>query len=250
MKTHHSLLGVVGMISAGALATSKAGEYPALTSPDSAVSLLSGSLSVGYDSMYNFRGVDFGSDAIWSEIDLNIDLSDTVGLNFGTWYTNPTGSIGGSDATDELDLYAFLTTSIGAIDVSVGGVAFFFTEAGATAQEIGFELGYSPVDALSLGFAYFYDLETEGSYLELNAGTSFELTDTLAIELGGGISYGDSYYGVSGFNHAFASASIPIAITDALTLTPYIASTWSIDGLEDLGEGDHLYGGASLSVGF
>jgi hypothetical protein len=70
------------------------------------------------------------------------------------------------------------------------------------------------------------------------------------LEFGTGIGYGDSYYGVSGFNHVFVTASLPIAITETLTFSPYISSTWAIDSLEATGEGDHLYGGASISVDF
>ena len=50
---------------------------------------LTGAASLGYDSMYNFRGVDFGADAIWTGIDFNMALTESVGLNFGTWSHQP-----------------------------------------------------------------------------------------------------------------------------------------------------------------
>lgn len=243
MKTNKTITALVGLMSAGALASSQAGEPPAVATMTEAEPVLSGSLAAGYDSMYNFRGVDFGPDAIWAGVDFNMALSDSVGLNVGTWYT------GGSDSLDELDLYAFITTSCGDLDVSVGGTAFFFTEDDSTAQELGVILGYA-VGPIDLGTIYYYDFETEGSYIELNAGTTIELNDRVSLELGTGVSYGDDYYGVSGGNHVFASASLPIAITGTLTLTPYIAHSWAIDSLDDLGEDDHLYGGAALSVDF
>ena len=249
MNTKKTITTLAGLLSAGAIATSTAGEPVAPVVMEEPEPWLSGSAGLGYDSMYNFRGVDFGADAIWAGIDFNMAITETVGFNFGTWYTNPTGSIDGSHATDELDLYAFITTNIGDLEVAVGGTAFFFTEAGTDAQEFGFTLGYS-LGQVDLGTVYYYDFTTEGHYIELNGGTSFELTDKISLELGTGISYGEGYYGVSGFNHVFATASLPIAITDSLTLTPYISHTWAIDSLEDLGEGDHLYGGAAFSVDF
>ena len=248
MITKKLTTSLCGILSAGAIATSYAGE-PMPVEPPEPEPWLTGSLDFGYDSMYNFRGVDFGPDAIWAGIDLNTPLTDTLGLNFGAWYINPTGSIDGSHATDELDLYAFLTTTLGDLEVAVGGTAFFFTEAGTDAQEMGFTLGYS-LGVVDLGTAYYYDFTTEGHYIELNGGSSIEISDKLSLELTTGISYGEGYYGVSGFNHVFVGAALPFQITESLSLSPYIAHTWSIDSLEDLGEGDHLYGGASFSVSF
>ncbi len=131
----------------------------------------------------------------------------------------------------------------------MGFTEYFFPEAGGDAPEAALNLGYS-IASVDLGFLYAYDFETDGSYLELNAGHSIELNDKISLDLGGGISYADSYYGVSGFNHVFVTASLPIAITETLTFSPYISSTWAIDSLESTGEGDHLYGGASVSVEF
>ena len=242
-----STTALLGLLSAGALATANAGtpmSTPVSTSDDS--SIFSGSIAVGYDSEYIFRGVNFGTDAPWAGVDTNFELSDALSLNVGAWYINPTG--GGRD-NDELDLYAFLNTTLGALDVGVGVTSYQFPEAGSDALEAALTLGYS-VGIIDLGFLYAYDFETEGTYLETSVGTTIEITDNVALELGTGVSYGDDYYGVSGFNNVFVKAAIPIALTETLTLTPYIANSWAIDSLEDTGEDDHLFGGASLSVDF
>jgi len=251
MKIHQSATALLSLLSAGALATSSHAGDPMATAvttsdPDP---VLSGSVGVGYDSTYVFRGVDFGPDAIWAGIDFNVGLTSDVSLNFGTWYINPTGQVGGSDATDELDLYAFLNTSFGDLDVGIGATGYFFPEAGGDAPEGALTLGYS-IGSIDLGFLYAYDFEAEGSYLEVNAGTSIEISDKVSLDLGTGIGYGEGYYGVSGFNHVFATASLPISITETLTFSPYISSTWAIDSLEDNGGDDILYGGASFSVDF
>ena len=246
MSKKKTISALVGLMSAGAIATSSAGTPLDSSTIANDDPFISGSISFGYDSSYIFRGVDFGQDAPWAGIDFNAAITDNLGVNFGAWYINPTS--GGVD-NDELDLYAFLTTSIGDLDVAVGGTAFFFTESDTDTEELGVILGYAlgPID---LGAVYHYDFGTQGSYFEINAGTSFEITDSLALEFTTGISYGDDYFGVSGFNHTYVSLAVPIALTDTLTLTPYIAQSFSIDALEDLGQDDHLYGGAAFTVEF
>jgi hypothetical protein len=212
--------------------------------------ILTGSVSLGYDSIYNFRGVDFGKHAPWGSLDLNLEVSPKVSLNLGTWYIHPVEQLAGSDETDELDLYAFVNTSLGNLDVSLGGTAFFFTEADTTAQELGVALAYGFTESVGVGFDYFYDFETEGSYLQGSLNLSHSFTEIVGAELSGGASYGESYYGVSGGNHVFVSLALPLQLSETVALSPYVAATWAIDALESLGEDDHFYGGASISVSF
>ncbi|MGI9242456.1 MAG: TorF family putative porin, partial [Verrucomicrobiales bacterium] len=201
------------LLSAGALLEAQAGEPVEPVTVVEAEPVFSGSISGGYDSTYVFRGVDFGSDAIWTGIDMNLAMTESLNLNFGAWYINPTG--GGAD-NDELDLYAFLTQSIGDFEIGLGFTEYLFPEAGGDVPEAALSLGYS-LASVDLGFLYAYDFEADGSYLELNAGYSIELSDRISLDLGTGIGYGDQYYGVSGFNHVFVTASLPIAITETLT---------------------------------
>ena len=209
-------------------------------------SIFSGSISVGYDTDYIFRGVNLGTDAAWGGVDTNFELAEGLSLNLGAWYINPTG--GGRD-NDELDLYAFLNTSVGDLDLGVGFTSYIFPEAGGDTPEAALTLGYS-IGVIDLGVLYAYDFDAEGSYIENTIGTTIEISDNVALELGTGISYGVDYYGVDGFNNVFARAALPIALTETLTLSPYIAHSWAIDSLEDNGGDDELFGGASLSVKF
>lgn len=237
---------LLGLASAGALATAQAGSPISAPVMTDTSSIFSGSISVGYDTKYIFRGVDFGDDAVWSGVDTNFDLADNLSLNLGAWYINPTG--GGQD-NDELDLYAFLNTSVGGVDVGVGVTSYLFPEAGGDALEAALTLGKS-IGMLDFGFLYAYDFEADGTYLEGSVGTTIEISDNVALEIGSGVGYGDGYYGVSGFNNVYVKAALPIALTETLTLTPYVANSWAIDSLEDSGEDDHFFGGASLSVDF
>ena len=100
---------------------------------------------------------------------------------------------------------------------------------------------------LDLGLGYYYDLEEEGSYIELGAEKAIEISDSVALVAGTSVGYARDYYGVDGFNAVGASLSLPIALGDRTTLKPYIAATWEID---ESGQDDDVYGGVSLSVSF
>jgi hypothetical protein len=200
--------------------------------------------SVGYDSSYIFRGVDFGDNLIWGDVNLTMPVTDGVDLNVGVWYAG----LADDDYT-ELDVYGGLSVDMGAFELGVGLTWYYFPDTDDDALEPGISIGTSagPID-LSLG--YYYDLEADGSYIELAAQSEIELSDTVSLVPGASISYADSYYGVSGFNNIGLSLAMPIAISDNATLTPYIAGSIAIDALDDVGEDDHLYGGVSLSISF
>jgi hypothetical protein len=216
-----------------------------------------GSVGVGFDSAYMFRGVNLGDRAPWAEIDLNYDFSDTLSLNFGVWYTNPTGkTFGEFDDNDELDPYAYLLFPLGPFDIAIGGMGFFYTEANDQSSEWGVAVGYSLFDFVDLGFEWWADLNANldnggtGHYFELNASKGFDLTDWMAFTVATGISYGDKYYGVSSWNHVFVTGGLSFALTETMSFDTYIGGNFPVGELSDLGEKDRVYGGASVSVSF
>lgn len=214
-----------------------------------------GSVDVGLDNQYNFRGVNFGEKAPWLGVDLNLPItSNGVALNVGSWYINPTEA-----GNDEYDAYAYLVFPIGEFEVSVGGIYFAFPEADTVSGEFGASVSYSPADAIDLGFSWWSDVKGDddgdnklnlGHYFEFTAGKSFSLNEWLGLDLTAGISYGVDYFGVDSFNHAFFIAGLPISISETTTLNPYIGQTISLGDLDDAGENDHFLAGISLSVGF
>ncbi|MEM7144765.1 MAG: hypothetical protein AAF591_06495 [Verrucomicrobiota bacterium] len=233
----------------------KAPPAPVVVEEDDSWFPLYGSVSVGYDSAYMFRGVNLGDRAPWAGLDLNYDINDSVSLNFGTWYINPTGQTFGSDANDELDVYGFLNFAVGPVDLSVGGTGFFFTEAGTQSSEWGLAAGYSLMDFVDLGFMWWADLNAgsgggTGHYFELAAAKSFDLNDWIAFTVASGVSYSDDYFGVSSWNHVYATGGLTFALTETMAFDAYIGGNWPIGQLKDLGEQDRVYGGASVSVSF
>ena len=216
-------------------------EDPACTVP------FYGSVSLGYEQVYLFRGVDFGQHAPWAGVDLNYDISDTLSLNFGTWYINPTQNPVDSD---ELDVYAFLNFPLGVFDASVGATWFYFAEADAEATEGFFGLSYSVGDLVDIGAFTAYDESTDGWYYEVNASKGIPLTECIELGLSTGVSYGDNYFGVSSFNHAYATAGITWAMTETAAFDLYVGGNYPLEDLEELGEDDDVYGGASVTVSF
>ena len=202
-------------------------------------------ISIGYDTVYMFRGVDFGDDLVWSDVNLTLPLSESLELNFGAWYAG----LADDDFT-ELDLYAGLTYNItDSLSVGVGFIEYFYPRTDDEVAEVGATLGYS-VAGVDFGLGYYYDFETEGSYYEVGASYEIALTDSLSLVPGVVVGFGDDYYGVSGGNHVGLSLGLPIQLTSTATLTPYVAGNLPIDSLDDTGEDDQVFGGVALTVTF
>ena len=203
-------------------------------------------VSVGYESTYLFRGVDFGDNAPWGGVDVGANVAPGVTFDVGAWYINP----GQAGFGDELDLYAWLNFSVGPASVGIGGTYYYFPEGGGDAWEPGITLGFDLGYGLELGVGYYYDLEAEGSYVETSLSKEIPITDSVSFNIGGGISFGDDYYGVSSFNHAFVTAGPSIALTDFATLDIYIGGNFPLEDLSDAGEDDDVHGGASIALSF
>lgn len=250
MKSTTKLFGGLALATSLSLSAATAGDYVVEKGPvveiEEPAPLFYGSVAFGYESTYLFRGVDFGDDAPWAGLDLNTDLSDTLSLNAGVWYINPTQNPADSD---ELDLYAFVTKTFGDLSVSVGGTYFYFAEADSDASEIGTSIGYS-LGFIDLGAAYYYDFEAEGHYYEASISKGFDLTDTIALGLAAGVGFGEEYYGVSGHNHTFVTAGLTFALTETMALDLYVGGNFVGSDLSDQGEDDDVHGGASVSVSF
>ncbi|MEZ5323554.1 MAG: hypothetical protein R3F19_00590 [Verrucomicrobiales bacterium] len=202
-------------------------------------------ISFGYDSVYMFRGVDFGDSLLWTDVNLTLPLADSLELNVGAWYAG----LADDDYT-ELDLYAGLTYNINdSFSVGVGYTHYYFPRSNADYGEVGATLGYS-IAGVDLGLGYYYDFEVDGSYYELGASYEIALSDSVSLVPGAVVGFGDDYYGVSGGNQVGLTLGLPIKLTGTATLTPYVAYNLPIDSLDDAGEDDQVYGGVSLAVTF
>ncbi len=209
-------------------------------------------ISVGYDSDYIFRGVNYGENLIWSEVAKSYTLTDTLSLDFGVWYGSLAGEEGPDGrAYDELDLISGLTYDLGRVQVGVGYIWYYFPHHSDHTGEIVASLS-SSVGIVDLGLNYYYDHRLlDGHYIELTASTSYAITDRVSLEPGVSVAYEVDYNtSTNGFAAVGVGLALPIQLTSTATLTPYISANLPIDVLEDAGEDDTLYGGVSLSVSF
>ncbi|MGK0189518.1 MAG: hypothetical protein ACI9R3_005335 [Verrucomicrobiales bacterium] len=202
-------------------------------------------LTLAYDSVYMFRGVDFGDNLVSSDLNVTLPLGDSLSLNVGTWYATLA-----EDDYAELDLYAGLEYTVNdSLSIGVGYTWYYLPRDSDGWNEVGATIGYS-VAGIDFGLAYYYDFETEGSYFEPSVSYEIAITDNVSLVPSVAAGFGDDYYGVSGGNHVGVSLALPIQLTATASLTPYIAGNIAIDSLDDLGEEDQVFGGVALTVGF
>lgn len=257
------LLSLFGIFTPG-LDAGDWGKAPAAKAPVEECLDIGGEISTGYDTDYMFYGARFARDSVWTDVNYTFD-NLVVPVTLGAWYLN---GINAPANYDELDLYAFVEVgSYAGFDASLGYTHFFFPETGPAA---GFgSTGEASLELYrDLGFAdfngrvvYFFagGLTPGGGgfYYEAALEKSFGLTDKASLVVGAGVGYSDNYFfgfsGDSGWNHYFATVSLPIELNCRTTLTPYISyngapDTWVIDtlGLNS----DVLYGGVSITVSF
>jgi hypothetical protein len=236
-----------------------------------------GTVSVGYESTYLFRGLDYGSDAPWMGIDTNWVLLDNLSLDLGAWYINPTQPVGfpPNHANDELDLYATFNFPLWIFNASLGTVLYNYPEAandgGADDTrniDTNFGLSYSlPWFDVSWLTAYDWNWNYgDGSwYHEVAGSKSFDLTNCLSMGLSAGVGFYDNYNGGlgvrplapagvgthNGYSHTFVTLGLTWAMTQTAALDVYVGGNFVNDDLEVLGaQGDQFHGGASVSVSF
>jgi hypothetical protein len=218
------------------------------------------SVTAGYNSHYIFRGINYGESQVTTQIDYDIP---GIPLAVGAWYGNPTRADGGHldgheghrtgnnpGHYDELDLYAKVSHSFGAVEAWLGYTAYLYPESGADGtNEVGTGAGgaLGPID-LALGV--YYDFDIGGWYMDLTAGHSFTLCDFASLDLSAGISYQIDYNGDgSDWNNVLLIAAIPIKLSESATFSVYAAGTLSMDAI-DSHQDDEFFGGASLAVTF
>ena len=207
---------------------------------------LGAEVSVGYDTDYIFRGANLGQDLLWTDVNVSTSLSDGLGLNIGAWYANPTDA-----GDDELDIYAGVSTDLGGMSLDLGITYYHYPGAtGSNTLEFGAALGTS-VGAFDVSLGVYHDIDTENTYVELGAGTSFDLTDNISLDLGATIGNNqDEVVGgqADGLTAVTITVGAPIGLTDNASLTPYLGINAGLDDNQDAG--DEIFSGISLSVGF
>lgn len=205
-----------------------------------------GSVSVGYESDYIFRGLTFGEHAPWASVAINVPLATDVSLDLGTWYLNSTR---GPVNFDELDTFAFLNFPLGPFKAAIGGTWYYYPELDTDNSEVAAKLAYDVGTLFTLTGFGAYDFVGEGWYLELAANKVIPLAKCWDLGLTGGVSYVSDYFGFDSWNNAFVRASLIYHLTQTTSLTAYVGGDFPLDAIEAI-QDDTLHGGVSLTVTF
>lgn len=234
---------------------------------------LGGQVRIGYESDYLFKGVRFAGDSAWVDVNYTFD-GLAMPITVGTWYLNgiddASGGSGFGPGYDELNLYA--SASLGefaGFALNFGYTHYVFPEFRSNVfpaggyGEVGLDLSKS-LGWIDLILATDYALggggmAPSGWFHQIGVERSFGLTDRIDAVLGAGVAYSDGYYGLSDWNHYYATLSLPIRLNCRTTLTPYLGYSGAANGMVADGiavgsvgtpQSDILHGGVSLSVSF
>jgi hypothetical protein len=259
--------------------------------PKDSSSLLSGSIldkvtgtvDVGYDSGYYFRGLWFSNNNIWEGLTLSLPVTDQLSLSFGAVYTSSinTKLPAGQLKYSELDLITGVTYDAGfakfglvytyynfydTFSGSVGGQTFGTTGGDSnltSAQDLGLTVSKS-FGPVNVNAGYWYDFRIGGYYLESSADCPIEVTSKFSVVPSVSVGYGSDYYsfadfgGVkSGFTAVRPALSFPVKVTNTATFTPYAALNLSGSarystktGANTIEGSNDFYFGGKMSVAF
>ncbi len=205
----------------------------------------SAELSTGWDSRYMFRGVDIlnGGSLFWTDLSFS-----TYGFTLGAWY-----AFGVNDDFSELDLYASYAWSLGPIDGEGGFIFYTFPrDNGPDTWEFFVALSTDEIPFVTPGLAFYYDFDAfEGGWLEFSLSSSIPVVeDVISIDPFAAISYDFEYNSSDNdFNNVQIGVEIPIALSENITLSGYVAYSWSLDAIDDF-QDDEFWGGAAISFSF
>jgi uncharacterized protein (TIGR02001 family) len=122
--------------------------------------------NAGYNTNYIWRGIDQNSGS--GSPYIGADLTTPIGLYIGTWTAASTGGATGSTAVNqEIDIYAGIAKTFGAVTVDVGVIEYRYPGANTPASPANFleyygKLKLAPDKApYSIQIAYFQD-DTDG----------------------------------------------------------------------------------------
>ncbi len=224
--------------------------------------------SLGYDTHFIFRGVEFAEHWITGGVALDIPLVDNVsfvgGANYGV-SADDNATLGGLDAAfgsisyQRFELNGGIAVDLGAAEVGLGYRWYNHQGQLADILDDGHEVGLTLATSagpVNFGLGAYYDFGIEGWYFEAAVNTEIAITDSISLVPGASIGYVNDYSyhivnaGFDGFTAVGLSLALPIKLTKNATLTPYVAANLPVDVLDDVGEDSQIYGGIRLSVSF
>jgi hypothetical protein len=220
--------------------------------------------SLGYDTNFIFRGVDFADHWVSGGIALDIPLVENVSFVGGASYgvsadDNAIADTLSGVSYQRLELNGGIAVDLGAAELGLG--YRFYNHQGdlSNVLEDGHEVGVTVATSagpLNFGLGGYYDFGIDGFYFEAAVNSVIEITESISLVPGASIGYAVDYswhvagFQADGFTAINLSLALPIKLTKNATLTPYVAGNLPVDALDDAGQDSQIYGGVKLSVSF
>lgn len=223
------------------------------------------------NSAYVWRGITFNDGLV---LQPSIDVASDNGFSVNVWANYDLDDYDGGveeNHFSEVDLTASYAFKLGAVDTSLGVIAYTFptthpdnlagagTDYNSTA-EIFLGLGYELGCGFSITGNIYYDVDqVDDFYITAGLQYAYDINDKTSLSLGGLISYAGedftAYYAGgtdSGFFNYILNASLSYKVTDAFGIAANIAFTDSMDddALPDDLVDTTFYGGINLSYTF
>ena len=196
---------------------------------------INGSVSVGYESQYIFRGFKLADESMVASVDLEFENA-YVGL----WTNQPL--VRGYD--NEVDFYGGMGFDVAdGISMDVGGTVYYYPESGGNTDTFELFTGFVFDTDLSPSVYVYYDMDLEALTLESSVGHSFELDDNVSFDVATFLGWVD----VEGASYSYFGASADVVISISDNSSGYVGLRVS-DGSN--GPDGEIWGGAGLTVGF
>jgi hypothetical protein len=218
---------------------------------------------VGYNSIYEFRGVDLGSNMAEASATTTATYGDLV-FSASAWYAaindnanNPT--------PNELDLTLAFAKKLGPVNLTGGYIYYSFNDASAfNAQELYLGAGMDVYAGVSANVTAYREIDLfNGWYFDFNLSKTCEVSSCLSVVSTAGCGFAEDNgwqlksngKPLDGFQQWYLSVSMPWKFHEGFTLAPYVRYVDAASGLvNDVPGGgtggDHLIYGAKLNFNF
>lgn len=258
----NNVLTTAAAVAAIAAAPVMAGE-PAPVVPVPSTSAITADLTLGYHSDYAYRGIvtdDSLTDDVFS-FGLGLTYDDGAGNQFfaDLYYRNlDSGDFGRSSQFSGIGLDDHTTVTVGArrelipnltgtlaYAFNSGGIYRDFDNGGGFGDDNGHELQAKLDYAITPDFvvyglaAYEFNDSLDGFYLEAGAAYNYQISDQVSVvasaAIAGTFGYLPEIGGIDndGLSHFELRLSFPVAVTQGLTVTPYVSYIDTLDVVDD-----------------
>ena len=182
--------------------------------------------NVALSTDYVFRGISQNGSSNGLSISGGTDIAHTSGFSVGFWASNQNVNEVGNESI-EADVYAAFAFKLGAVDMSLGGISYFYPGASDfNTSEVNLGAAYAGL-SLKASYAltkYFNFNDSEGTtYVDLSYSYTFSSLKDLAVglhygwTLGEGTQFDYEDYNV-GLSYPLLGYTASLAYTDANAL--------------------------------